>query len=245
MPNYKFNLLDICIINTYIDSKKLKDIISQCDIDEIEIDTPSISIRGIFANLCNSYTVVEYRHTIKEMLKSTLVFASRVRLSADDINDIFNSFTRMIINKPVDDEIYKDILIFIYYQNKFENITNENLYKLIISFLRKLINVEFNKQNGGFEIEAITQHNFINVLSSFAKKDKCTSFEDSMLDNLINSIEGGELRNFKQTIIQTVLIPLCPLVNIDFYEKFKNIVNNQLTFNFNIGLYENDLVNIT
>jgi len=160
------------------------------------------------------------------MIKNIFVFASKIRLKADDLNDIMDSITRMLNSKPIDDEIYKAILYFINNQKKFDNITNEYLFKLIILFLRKLINVEFNQQNGGFEIEAIEQHNFIDIISRFVKKDN-NVIEDSLLDNIIKSIEGGELRNHKQTIIEGVLIPLYPLVSIDLSDKIKNVVNSQ------------------
>ncbi len=222
MPNYKFNLLDIYITNRYIDNDKLKEIISQYNIDEIEIDMPGINIRGLFINLCSSYTTVEYCLSLKEMIKNLLVFASRVRLDTDDLNDIIDSFIRMLSRKPIDNEIYRAILFFIIYQDKFGSIKSEYLFKLINSFLKKLTNVEFNRQNGGFEIEAITQHNFIEVLSRLAKKDK-SIIENSVIDNVLNSIEGGELRNYKQLITQRVLIPLSPLVNTDFSDKFKSI----------------------
>lgn len=95
-----------------------------------------------------------------------------------------DSITRMLNSKPIGYEIYKAILYFINKQKKFDNITNEYLFKLIILFLRKLINVEFNQQNGGFEIEAIEQHNFIDIISRFVKKDN-NVIEDSLLDNII------------------------------------------------------------
>lgn len=237
MPNYKFNLLDLHIINSYIKNDKLKEIITQYNIDEIEIDMPSFNIRRIIFNLCSSYTIVEYRCTIKEIIENILVFSSKVRLDADDLNDIVDSITKMLSSVPIYDEIYSAILYFIIYQNKFGSITNDHILKLIISFLKKLANVEFNRQNGGFEIEAITQHNFIDILSRFAKNDK-SNIENVVLVNVINSIEGGELRNYKLTIIQRVLIPLSNLVNIDFYDRFRKIVNDQLNLNFSIQLYE-------
>lgn len=237
MPNYKFNALDLHIMTRYIDYDKLKEIISQYDIQEIQIDIPNIQIRGLIINLLSSYAVVEYRFTIKEMIKNILVFASKVRLDSADIQDIIDNVTKMMSSKPVDSEIYRALLNFIFNQNEFGNIINEHLYKLISTFLRKMTNVEFNQQNGGFEIEAVTQHNFIDVLARLAKKDTDT-FEDSILDRVMKSIECGELKNYKQTIIEGVLIPLSQLVNIDFCNQIKNIINDQLSSNLNLHLYE-------
>lgn len=237
IPNYKFELLDIYIINRYINNLELRKLIYKYDINEIEVNIPSCNIKDIFLNLNFSYVSVEYRSTIEEMIKNMLVFTSKVKFDNRDLNIILDSIIKMISSNYIDYEIYENILYFLDGQNKYNKIKSEYLYKFINAFINKLTNVKFNNKHGGHEIQALMQCDFITNILQLINTENKGSISYFELNSLIVYIQYGELSKYKRIIIKNILIPLYKFVITDFEKKISDMISDELNLHPDIDIY--------
>jgi hypothetical protein len=237
MPNYKFNLTDISIICQYMDVEDLENILKCYEIDKIEVSDGN-DAEFLVANLYTSFLNIEHNNIIvAKKLSCLLIFISRVKLSRGSVHTILAFLNNSLDVKPSDDEIYRAIAGFVYHQNKFNNISVGDINCLINSFLKKVINTQFNNKNGGFEIEALQRCNYIKALICNMKDDEILKIETSDLDEIVTSMKSGELKKYYKTVTKKIFIPLYRYVDNLIKKELRQIINYSLKQEFDSSIY--------
>lgn len=237
MPNYKFKLKDISITCQYITLEELEKIFEKFNIEEIEVNDIN-ETETLLTNLINSFLNIESNNILLAQKLSCLIyFISRVKLSQGSIHVILALLNHCLEIKPIDDKIYQAIIELIYHQNKLKNILGEDINLLLNSFLKKIINIKFNSKSGGFEIEALQNHNYFKCLIYQMPNKETLKIEKDMFHELFISINNGELKKYYKTVVKKIFIPLYSYVDASLKKDLRKIINNLLKEEFDSKIY--------
>ncbi|MBU5428166.1 SIR2 family protein [Tissierella pigra] len=246
MPDYKFDRLDLFIIYRYIENKELLKLLDEYNIDKIATAVPNIYFIGSFHNVVQSYISINYTRHLTNLICNMIAVGSKLTLTDDELDKFFDYILLLIEKGQIKTEIYKALnySIIKMYENNLINLDFIN--KLITIFIEKLLNIENNNNNqGGWEIEAISQTNLINnltiIFSSTNENDRLVS--DELLKKLIHSIRYCELKGYKYAIVTELLIPAFKVVNQEMKEEIEDFIKDELSTKFNQRLYIDACIN--
>lgn len=222
----------------YLDWKKLNELFEEYNIDEIEISFPSIHLKGLFSNLITSYLEIEYTIALREILKNMFCLFGKIKINKEDLNEIFDNLLRLFSSTYVEHEIYTTLLNFSYAQKKNQNIEAPLIAKLIVTFVNKLLDLKYNGNQGGFELEALNNNNYIQGLVNLIDESEYDNISIEIdIKKLILSIEHGNLSNNKWSILIRVLIPLYRFLDPVDQKSVKAIIEEFLLQNFDVKIY--------
>jgi NAD-dependent SIR2 family protein deacetylase len=244
---HDFDLMDINVVITFITAKDLVEFITEFEVNTINIDK-SVDVILILQNIIDSYEKSEYNTYIREFLSAYLVFIAHLNLEYKQVRNVIPLLSKILNTKAIDSKTYYYIDYFIYQQsklggNKYKYIIDNAIRHLLSMFMKKLLNTEFNNLNGGFELNALSQENFIELLLQNLKIKTNVIKDKSLLNCLINSIKYGTLSKYKHLLITKFLIPVYKSVSIDQKAIIANLINEELNQAFNSKLYSSSCIN--
>lgn len=238
IPNHCFSYKDIIIITKYLDWRKLERLFEENNIDEIETSCPSIHLSGLFVNLINSYLEVEYFKGLREILKNTLCLFGKIKINKEYLEEIVDNLLKLLNSTDIENEIYLTVLSFLYGQKRFGNLEGELISRLIVSFVNKLLDLKYNGNQGGFELDALNNNNyiqgFINLMDQLEIDDLKIEVN---IEKLIDSIQYGTLSNNKRNIVLRLLIPIHSFLIPEQQELVKANIQEILLQNFDTKIY--------
>ncbi|WP_053061410.1 SIR2 family protein [Paenibacillus sp. VT-400] len=238
LPNHSFSRKDVIIIMKYLDCKKLNEIFEEYDINEIEISFPSIHLKGLFSNLITSYLEIYYTIGLREILKNMLCLFGKIKIDPQDLNELIDDMLRLLSSGYVEHDIYFTLLKFLYDQKQNDKLESPLIAKLTIAFINKLLDYKHNGHQGGFELDALNNNNYIQGLINLINQSEYENFSIELdIEKLIISIEHGNLSNNKRSILLQVLIPLYRFMGPVDQKSVKLILEEFLLQNFEVKIY--------
>lgn len=237
IPNHCFSHKDIIIAIKYLNWRKLNKLFNEYDIDEIETSCPSIQLRGMFANLITSYLEVDYVIGLRDILKNMLCLYGKIKLDKENIQEIVNKLLELLDSTYIEDEIYLTLLTFLYGQKQHGHVEAELISQLTISFVNKLLDLKYNNSDGGFELHALDNYNYVEQLISLIGQQHDDLKLVLDIERLIHSIECGTLSNYKNNIIVSVLIPIHRFLVPEHQELVKVNIQKFLSQTFDVYIY--------
>ncbi|MDY8025661.1 SIR2 family protein [Paenibacillus polymyxa] len=238
LPNHSFSCKDVIIILKYLDWKKINELFEEYIIDEIEISFPSIHLKGLFSNLITSHLEIEYTIGLREILKNMLCLFGKIKINAQDLNELIDSLLRLLSSSYVEHDIYLTLLKFLYDQKQNKSIESAVVAKLIIAFVNKLLDFKYNGHQGGFELDALNNNKYILGLVNLLDQSEYDNVSIELdIEKIIISIEHGNLSNNKQSIILQILIPLFRFLGPVDQNSVKAIIEEFLLQNFDVKIY--------
>lgn len=238
IPDHSFSHKDIVITTKYLEWRKLDKLLKEYNVDKIEISCPIVVIKGLFSNLITSYLDVEYVRGLGEILKSTLCLFGKIMIEKEDLEEIVDKLISLLNSKYVEHEIYLTLLKFLYAQKRNQNIEAELIGRLIVSFVNKLLDSKYNENNGGFELDALNNNNYIQSLINLIDHSEIDVIKIHIdTEKLIQTIQYGTLSNNKRSIVLQVLIPLYRLLIQEHQELIKGSIQDFLSQKFDAELY--------
>lgn len=247
MKEHKFDLMDINIIITFIDAKDLAEYINEFEISYINIDN-KVDILKILKNIVQSYKDVEYNMYLRRFLNTFLVFISHLNLENNQIKNVVPILSTILSTKAIDNKTYYYINYFLCKQSTLTNTKSKYVFEISIRhliniFIEKLLNNEFNRLEGGFELEALSQENFADILLQNLKIKNNVIKDNDLFNKLINSIKYCTLSKHKDLIITRLLIPIYPSIDMEQKLKLLDLLDEELNENFRSELYVNLCLN--
>jgi|GEM_PF-2114675 len=247
LKKHHFDLMDINIIITFITAEEFIEFINEFKIKSINIDK-EIDIIKILKNIVDSYKNIEFNNNLRTFLNSFLILISHLNLENIQTKNILPILSEILNTSAINNKTYTYINYFIYHQSKlagsrYKYILDVGIRHLIDMFINKLLNDKFNNTSGGFELEALAQDNFIEILLQNLKIKNNIIKNNNLYNKLIHSINYGTLSNHKITLITKLLIPIYKSITKEQKTIISNLLHEELNENFDISLYIKSCIN--
>ncbi|WBW98086.1 SIR2 family protein [Oceanirhabdus sp. W0125-5] len=241
MPLHEFDKFELFLMSKYVEPKKLRKMIEQYNIKTIRTKIPLVYLEGMFKNIISSYNIIENKKMLLNSFINMIYIISIIHFKGSDKLKVFiDNIINFISNNHTDLEIYRAIDYFIVQQYKKDEtiIKDEFLKKIIIVFVKKINNSQYNNGGNGGELETLNNSNLIRNLSYLVKRaDGCLTVEEVNINSLIDKSRFGEFKSQSSKILRRLFIEMYNLFDKNIQFKIQNWVTDELNNKFSTSLY--------